>query len=101
MLKPKHSAFFATTLDTLLEYLGPKRLILTGITGDICVLFTAGDAHMRDFRLHVPSDCIASVSAEENERVLLYQQRTLDADITPSMELDLSELKRATPEERS
>ena len=49
VLKPKHSGFFSTTLDTLLRYLGAHTLILTGIATDICVLFTANDAYMRDF----------------------------------------------------
>jgi nicotinamidase-related amidase len=29
VLKPKHSGFFSTTLDLLLEYLGVRRLLLT------------------------------------------------------------------------
>ena len=89
VLKPKHSAFFATTLETLLEYLGTTQLILTGITGDICVLLTASDAFMRDFRLYVPQDCMASVSAQDNEQALAYMRRVLDVDTTPSAELDL------------
>ena len=68
VLKPKHSGFFSTTLDTLLEYLGVKTVILTGIAGNICVLFTANDAYMRDFALIVPGDCVASNTAEENDR---------------------------------
>ena len=48
VLKPKHSGFFDTTLDTLLETLRIRRVILTGIAGNICVLFTANDAYMRD-----------------------------------------------------
>ena len=51
VLKPKHSGFFDTTLDTLLEALHVRRLILSGIAGNICVLFTANDAHMREFTL--------------------------------------------------
>ena len=60
VLKPKHSAFFETTLDTLLAYLGAKTLILTGIAGNICILFSANDAYMRDYNLIVPSDCVVS-----------------------------------------
>lgn len=48
VLKPKHSGFFSTTLDTLLRYLGARKLIITGIAGNYCVLFTANDAYMRD-----------------------------------------------------
>ena len=59
VLKPKHSAFFATTLDTLLAY-WRDNLIMTGIAGNICVLFTANDAYMRDYNIIVPSDCVVS-----------------------------------------
>jgi len=92
VLKPKHSAFYATTLDTLLDYLGPRRLIVTGITGDVCVLFTASDAHMRDFHLHVPADCVASIAPEHTRDALEYMERVLRVDTTPSTELDLARL---------
>jgi len=54
ILKPKHSGFFSSALDTLLRYLQTQTLILTGIAGHFCVLFTANDAYMRDFNLFVP-----------------------------------------------
>src|ERR671931_1659786 len=66
VLKPKHSGFFSTTLDVLLDYLKARTLILTGVAGNICVLFTANDAYMRDFHLYVPADCVASNRAEDN-----------------------------------
>ena len=44
VLKPKHSGFFSTTLETLLRYLETQSLILTGVAGNFCVLFTANDA---------------------------------------------------------
>ena len=89
VLKPKHSAFYATTLDTLLEYLNAKHLILTGISADVCILFTANDAYMREFRLHVPTDCVASGSAENTQTTLDYMERVLKANVAPSAELDL------------
>ena len=92
VLKPKHSGFFSTTLDTLLEYLGAKTLILTGLTADICVLFTANDAYMRDFHLIVPADCVASLEPEENRHALEHMRRVLKADIRPSTELDLGKI---------
>jgi nicotinamidase-related amidase len=87
VLKPKHSAFFQTNLEILLRYLGATTLILTGMAADYCVLFTANDAYMRDFRIHVPSDCIASEDGERNRQVLALMQRVLKADITVSTEL--------------
>ena len=84
VLKPKHSAFYQTALDVLLKYLGVQTLILTGLAGDNCVLFSANDAYMRDFKIIVPSDCTASEDAEENRRVLKHMQRVLKATIMPS-----------------
>ena len=90
VLKPKHSGFFSTTLDLLLEHLGARTLILTGFTGDICILFTANDAFMRDYRLIIPSDCVVSESETENRRALKYMRRVLEADVRPSTEIKLS-----------
>ncbi|HEY0406991.1 MAG TPA: isochorismatase family cysteine hydrolase [Pyrinomonadaceae bacterium] len=92
VLKPKHSGFFSTTLDTLLEYLKARTLILTGVTADICVLFTANDAYMRDFNLIIPADCVASANEEENAHALELMKRVLKADTRASTELDLDEL---------
>ena len=94
VLKPKHSGFFSTTLDILLDYLGVRTLVLTGLTGDICVLFTAHDAYMRDFHLVIPSDCVASTDPGENEYTLEKMARLLKADTRPSGELDFADLKR-------
>jgi nicotinamidase-related amidase len=96
VLKPKHSGFFSTTLDTLLEYLQARTLILTGLAGNICVLFTANDAYMRDFNLVVPSDCVASNHEDENRHALELMKTVLKADTRPSTELDFDELKQAT-----
>lgn len=41
LIKPKHSAFFGTALNTLLYQLNVRSLVITGIAGNICVLFTA------------------------------------------------------------
>jgi nicotinamidase-related amidase len=89
ILKPKHSAFFQTNLASLLKYLGVTTLILTGIAGDICVLFTANDAYMRDFRIVVPADCIASEDPQHNHDALMLMQRVLKAEITPSTDLQV------------
>ena len=94
VLKPKHSAFYATTLDTLLEYLKAERLIITGISADVCVLFSASDAYMREFNLYIPADCVAAESAEHTDMALTYVKRVLNADTTPSEQLDLQKLCR-------
>ena len=99
VLKPKHSAFFETTLGTLLRYLGVRRLILTGITCDICVLITASDAYMRDYEIYVPRDCTASVEPEETEHALQYMERVLKANILSEAEVDVPALMQPTAAE--
>ncbi len=89
VLKPKHSAFYATTLDILLTYLGARTLIFTGIAGNICILFSANDAYMRDYHLVVPADCTVSNTVEENDHALEEIRTVLKADITESAQLDL------------
>lgn len=94
VLKPKHSGFYATGLGTLLDHLGARRLILTGITGDTCVLATAMDAFLRDFELHVPSDCVAAIRPRDNRGALAHMKRVLGARTAPAASLDLKRLAR-------
>ncbi len=89
VLKPKHSGFFSTTLETLLRYLESKTLILTGIAGNFCVLFTANDAYMRDYELLIPEDCCVSNTPRENEEALALMRKFLKADTRPSDEIKL------------
>ncbi|MGE6632417.1 isochorismatase family cysteine hydrolase [Bacillus sp. NPDC077027] len=82
LIKPKHSAFYGTALETLLHELDVHQIILTGIAGNICVLFTANDAYMREFELIVPKDCIASNDDRDNEYALTMMENVLLAKIT-------------------
>ena len=94
VLKPKHSGFFSTTLETLLRYLETQTLILTGIAGNFCVLFTTNDAYMRDFNLVVPSDCTVSNTKQENESALKIMKKFLKADTRTSSKIALRGAKR-------
>lgn len=94
VLKPKHSGFFSTTLETLLRYLDSRRLIITGIAGNFCVLFTANDAYMRDYDLIIPSDCTVSNTPEENREALVLMRKFLKADTRPSTKLRLPRARK-------
>ncbi len=87
VLKPMHSGFFSTTLDLLLAHLGARRLIITGFAADICVLFTANDAYMRDYEVHVPRDCVASETPEACTRACQQMERFLKARTVSSAKL--------------
>jgi nicotinamidase-related amidase len=84
VLKPMHSGFFSTTLEVLLERLQVRRLVLTGFAADICVLYTANDAYMRDFIVAVPSDCVASETKRQYRFALEHMTQRLKADIRSS-----------------
>jgi nicotinamidase-related amidase len=96
VLKPMHSGFYSTALHLLLEHLKISRLILTGITSDICILFTANDAYMRGYELYIPADCVAAVEKQQNDYALKYMERVLKADIRSSAKLDLVMRRTAT-----
>ena len=87
VLKPKHSGFFDTTLDTLLETLRIHRVILAGIAGNICVLFTANDAYMREYKIFAPADCIVSNTAADNDHALRQIKTVLKGTIASSTRL--------------
>ena len=87
VLKPKHSGFFDTTLDTLLDTLRIRRVIVTGIAGNICVLFTANDAYMREYKIFAPADCIVSNTAADNDHALRQIKTVLKGNIADSTRL--------------
>jgi nicotinamidase-related amidase len=94
VLKPKHSAFYATPLDTLLQYIGVESVILCGISSNSCVLLTASDAYVRDYKLFIPADCVAGQNAEDHRKALQLMQENFRADLTESSKLDLQQLAR-------
>jgi nicotinamidase-related amidase len=89
VLKPKHSGFYQTPLELLLKHFGAKRLILTGVSTNSCVLFTANDAYMRDLELAVPEDCVAACNAEEHQFAMMQIKNMLKADVRPAAEINL------------
>jgi nicotinamidase-related amidase len=89
MFKPKHSAFFGTPLESLLGELGVRRLVLTGITSHQCVLFTAMDAHVREYQLVMPADCVGAGSHRETQHALFIAEHALRTRVGNSRRLRL------------
>lgn len=88
VLKPKHSGFYATALDTLLLYLQARHLVIAGFTTDQCVLFTASDAFLRDYTLQVPQDGTITVVQSDHEPALQLMQKRLAVDTRVCDEID-------------
>ncbi len=89
IIKPALSGFYATSLPVLLPKLGVSRLVLTGVAADICVLFTAADAHMRDYDLWVPSDAVGSEGGERTAWALDIMRKSMGAETRPTTELSI------------
>ena len=84
VLKPKHSACYATPLELLLSHRAVGRLILPGGTADPCVLATAADARMRNFAVAIPPDCVPTLSDERDARAARYFGELLGVEVSPS-----------------
>lgn len=84
IIKPQFSGFYATNLPVLLPQLGVSRLILTGVAADICVLFTAADAHMRQYELWVPADAVAGNHPERTRWALEIMRNSMAAKVEPT-----------------
>ena len=92
VLKAKHSGFYHTQLDLLIEYLEVRTVVLAGFATDMCVLFTASDAYLRDLEIIVPADCSAAASADHHDRALEHMTRVLHVETTISDDIDFAEL---------
>lgn len=96
VLKPMHSGFYQTPLALLLEHLGVRRVILTGLLADSCVVFTAHDAFLRRYRITVASDCVASMEPEYVAQALDHMRRNLRAAIRASTTIEFTADERGT-----
>ncbi len=74
VLKKRYSAFYNTELERILKEKGVDTLALTGVLTDICVMHTAVDAAMRNYKVVVLKDATASVSDERHEWALQHMR---------------------------
>lgn len=87
IVKPRFSAFFATSLDIILRRLGIQTVVLAGTTTPNCIRTTCYDALSLDYDVVVLSDCTSSVT-QETQRVNLADMQRVGARILSSAELE-------------
>ena len=80
ILKPMHSAFYATPLRVLLQQLCVERVVLCGVATDACIAATAIDAHMGEFDVVVPADCVQAETAPRNAAALRLLRTSFQVD---------------------
>jgi len=96
VLKPKHSAFYATPIDTLFSYLKVKTVILAGLITNACILSTASELYVRDLDVYVPSDCVAAPMKRAHRNALELMKISFEADTTSSSKLHLRRILKSS-----
>jgi nicotinamidase-related amidase len=86
VLKVRHSAFYASSLEYLLTRLETKYLILTGQVTEQCILYTALDAYVRHYSFAVVPDAVAHIDPELGDAALTMMHKNMHAEITPAKE---------------
>lgn len=79
--KTTYSAFYGSKLEETLKSLGVESLRLTGCVTNICVMFTAADAAMRDYDVTVVQDAVAGLNREDHEAGLRIMKNVLGAKL--------------------
>ena len=81
LLKPRHSAFFASPLELLLREIGARSLVICGLSTDMCVQLTAAEAFLRGLDCWVPGDCSASLTPQAHAGALAYMRDVLRCEV--------------------
>ncbi|MFN3384442.1 MAG: cysteine hydrolase family protein [Archaeoglobaceae archaeon] len=82
--KRRYSAFFATDLDLTLRELKVDRVFICGVATNICVLHTAGDAAIRDYKVAIIEDCTKALSDYDQEYAIKHMKSVFNAEILRS-----------------
>ncbi|WP_425492422.1 isochorismatase family protein [Luteibacter aegosomaticola] len=72
MPKPRHPAFFETTLQSILRHLRATTLVMCGVVTDPCVLATVLDVHLRGISSVMPVDTTPLQSRGRTGRTVLH-----------------------------
>jgi nicotinamidase-related amidase len=89
VIKARHSVFYSTPLEYLLQTMDVGRIVLAGQATEQCILYSALDGYVRHFEVAVPSDGVAHVHAHLAEAAVEMMQRNMRAEVAPAEELRL------------
>ncbi len=84
VLKVRHSAFYASSLDYLLSRLETRHLIITGQVTEQCILYSALDAYVRHLSFIIPADCVANIDPELGDAALTMMHKNMHAELVPA-----------------
>ena len=84
VMKARHSIFYQTPLEYLLNQEGIGDLVLVGQVTEQCILYSALDAYIRHFTVRVPQDAVAHIHADLAEAALKMMEVNMDVDVSPA-----------------
>ena len=89
VVKARHSIFFQTPLEYLLQKNGIGRIVLCGQVTEQCVLYSALDAHIRHFEVTVVRDAVAHIHPHLADAALRMMETNMGARLCNSGQLVL------------
>jgi nicotinamidase-related amidase len=88
VVKARHSTFYETPLEYLLDQMGVGRLVLGGQVTEQCILYSALDAYVRHFDVVIPTDAVAAIYDELGAAALKLMERNMSAELTRADAVD-------------
>jgi nicotinamidase-related amidase len=87
--KPGKGAFYATDLEAMLRHRGIARLVVCGVTTEVCVNTTVREANDRGFDCLVLDDCVGSYFPEFQAAglAMIHAQGGIFGFVAPSVAL--------------
>jgi len=89
--KTRHSIFYASPIEYILQQEKVDRVVLAGQVTEQCILYSALDAHIRHLDVAVPSDAVAHIFEELADASLRMMERNLHAEVCAAGECRLGE----------
>jgi nicotinamidase-related amidase len=94
VVKARHSTFYETPLEYLLDQMGVGRLLFCGQVTEQCILYSALDAYVRHFEVVIPTDAVAAIYDDLGEASLKMMERNMAADLCRAEEVDFGRSTR-------
>jgi nicotinamidase-related amidase len=87
VVKARHSIFFQTPLEYLLQQNGVHHVILCGQATEQCILYSALDAHIRHLDVTVVEDAVAHIHPDLAQAALRMMERNMGARLRAAADL--------------
>jgi nicotinamidase-related amidase len=84
VVKARHSVFYQTPLEYLLNQEDAGTLVFVGQVTEQCILYSALDAYIRHFKVRVPRDAVAHIHADLADAALRMMELNMDVDVSPA-----------------